>query len=107
MESGKGILKVNLKDLYISDKESKELNLPKGKYIKIQVKDNGSGMDEEILDHIFDYYFTTKEVGKGTGLGLPVVRDIVKNHKGEIIVKSQIDIGTTIDIYLPTIEEIS
>ena len=106
MESGKGILKVNLNDLYISDKESKELNLPKGKYVKIQVKDNGSGMDEEILDHIFDYYFTTKEVGKGTGLGLPVVRDIVKNHKGEIIVKSQIDIGTTIDIYLPTIEEI-
>lgn len=106
MESGKGILKVNLKDLYISDKESKELNLPKGKYVKVQVKDNGSGMDEEILDHIFDYYFTTKEVGKGTGLGLPVVRDIVKNHKGEIIVKSQIDIGTTIDIYLPTIEEI-
>lgn len=106
MESGKGILKVNLKDLYISDKESKELNLPKGKYVKIQVKDNGSGMDEETLDHIFDYYFTTKEVGKGTGLGLPVVRDIVKNHKGEIIVKSQIDIGTTIDIYLPTIEEI-
>lgn len=106
MENGKGILKVNLNDLYISDKESKELNLSKGKYVKIQVKDNGSGMDEEILDHIFDYYFTTKEVGKGTGLGLPVVRDIVKNHKGEIIVKSQIDIGTTIDIYLPTIEEI-
>jgi signal transduction histidine kinase len=106
MESGKGILKVNLRDLYISDKESKELNLPKGKYVKIQVRDNGSGMDEERLDHIFDYYFTTKEVGKGTGLGLPVVRDIVKNHKGEIIVKSQIDIGTTIDIYLPTIEEI-
>lgn len=105
MKSKDGVLEVNTEDVYISHKEWEKLNLQNGNYVKIQVKDNGAGMNEETLEQIFDYYFTTKETGKGTGLGLPVVRSIVEKHKGRIFVRSQVDVGTSVDIYLPAIEE--
>jgi len=72
-----------------------------GKYIAIEVEDQGLGMKKEILDKIFDPYFTTKE--QGTGLGLAVVHSIVRKHKGFIEVESKINQGTTFKIYLPGI----
>lgn len=105
MKKSGGILELNVENVYIYDDECIELNLQKGKYVKIQVKDTGMGMNEETLNQIFDPFFTTKEIGEGTGLGLSVVQGIVKNHKGCIIVKSKIDVGTTFDIYLPSVEE--
>jgi signal transduction histidine kinase len=105
MKKSGGVLELNVESVYIYDDECSELNLQKGKYVKIQVKDTGMGMNEETLHQIFDPFFTTKEIGEGTGLGLSVVQGIVKNHKGCITVKSKIDIGTTFDIYLPSVEE--
>jgi two-component system, cell cycle sensor histidine kinase and response regulator CckA len=105
MKNNGGVLELNVENVYIADEESVEVNLSKGKYVKTQVKDTGIGMNQETLNRIFDPFFTTKEIGEGTGLGLSVVHGIVKNHNGCIIVKSEIGVGTTVDIYLPAAEE--
>ncbi len=72
-----------------------------GKYIQIIVEDNGSGMSDETVEHIFDPFFSTKGPGKGTGLGLSVVYGIVKQHEGWIDVESEIDVGTRFVVYIP------
>lgn len=69
--------------------------------IKITFEDNGSGISQEHLKHIFDPFFTTKPIGKGTGLGLHIVRAIIDEHQGRIDVSSIIDKGSKFDIYLP------
>jgi len=75
--------------------------LSSGKYILMKVTDTGTGIPEEIKDKIFNPFFTTKEQGKGTGLGLAMVYGIVKEHKGVLNVKSKTGKGTTFEIYLP------
>jgi two-component system NtrC family sensor kinase len=76
-----------------------------GQYIFISISDSGQGIAPEILTKIFDPFFTTKEVGKGTGLGLSICYDIVKQHEGEICVKSKVGKGTTFNIVLPVKQE--
>lgn len=71
------------------------------KYSHIVVEDTGHGMSREIMEHIFEPYFTTKDPEKGTGLGLASVYGIIEQHSGEIHVKSDINKGTRFDIYLP------
>lgn len=71
-------------------------------YIKIIIADNGTGMKEEVKQHIFDHLFTTKGVGKGTGLGLAIVRQIaVEKHGGSIEVNAEPGVGTEFAIVLP------
>jgi len=77
--------------------------LPEGEYVKISVKDHGHGISEEDLSRVFDPYFTTKEIGnvKGMGLGLAICYTTVKNYGGFITAESELNIGTTINVYLP------
>ena len=75
--------------------------MPNGSYAVISVADTGTGMDQEIQNHMFEPFFTTKEVGKGTGLGLAIVYGIIKNHKGFIKMESKFKQGTAFHIYLP------
>ena len=73
-------------------------------YWKIMVRDKGVGMDENIKQHLFDPFFSTKEKGMGSGLGLTMVHSIVRQHNGFIEVDSEKGVGTTICVYLPTID---
>jgi PAS domain S-box-containing protein len=72
-----------------------------GKFICLSVMDTGIGMDKEIIQHIFEPFFSTKKAGKGIGLGLSVVYGIVKQHEGWINVYSEVGQGSTFKVYLP------
>jgi CheY-like chemotaxis protein len=75
------------------------------RYACISISDTGIGMDQALIDKIFDPYFTTKEQGKGTGLGLSVVHGIIKEHGGDIRVYSEPGKGTAFHVYLPLLED--
>jgi PAS domain S-box-containing protein len=77
--------------------------LPEGRYVKLGIHDNGSGIPAEVLPNIFDPYFTTKE--EGSGLGLATAYSIVRKHDGYITVASEVDSGTTFVIYLPASQQ--
>ena len=86
---GKGILEVRLSPVDLSESDLADqsiVDLKPGPYLKLCVSDTGCGMDAKTMERIFDPYFTTKEVGKGSGLGLAVVHGIVKRHDGAVSV---------------------
>jgi PAS domain S-box-containing protein len=74
-----------------------------GEFVKIAVKDTGTGIDERTLNHLFEPFFTTKEMGKGTGLGLSVVYGIVKEHNGWITVSSTPNEGSLFEVFFPAL----
>lgn len=78
-------------------------SLEKGDYVKISITDQGHGIPKAEFDKIFDPYYSTKDMGeqKGTGLGLSICHSIIKKHGGGVSLESQIDAGTTFNIYLP------
>jgi PAS domain S-box-containing protein len=104
MEKG-GVLEVALIGVDFSELGmNSRQDLKPGPYLMLTVKDNGHGMDRQTMERIFDPYFTTKDKGVGTGLGLATTHGIVKSHGGAITVESEPGIGSTFRVYLPVIE---
>ncbi|MCP4368646.1 MAG: PAS domain S-box protein [Deltaproteobacteria bacterium] len=106
MEETGGKLSVILKEVELSAEDLKDLAMNPGPHVCLTVADTGPGMEQSIVDRIFDPYFTTKEEGKGTGLGLAVVHGIVKSHGGQINVYSQPGKGSEFQICLPMIKKV-
>ena len=77
------------------------------KFIEVEIADTGCGIPEENVRKIFDPFFTTKETGKGTGLGLAIVYGMVKKHRGNINVKSEVGKGTTLIVRLPVKQNVA
>lgn len=105
MEERGGDLKVSLLQVQVDPEEARTCaDLLPGPYFKLIVRDTGHGMNPEVKARIFEPYFTTKGLGRGTGLGLAVVYGIVKSYKGAIKVDSEPEKGSTFVVYLPRVE---
>lgn len=106
MEDDGGTIHISLNDVEINKPTSNKLKLRPGSYIKIEITDTGTGIPKDVVGSIFDPYFTTKDVGEGTGMGLAVVHGIVESYKGKIFVNTTLGQGSTFIIYLPITDEI-
>lgn len=104
METLGGVLEVSLSRVIV-DEHSMLADAEAGTYVKLCVKDTGAGIDQDVIDRIFDPYFTTKETGKGSGMGLTVVHGIVKSLDGVITVASSSGSGSEFNVYLPIVDE--
>jgi len=103
MEPGGGTLTICLKMADAHDLKRPELKaFSATEAVRLTIEDTGTGIDPAIQDRIFDPYFTTKEVGKGSGMGLAIVHGIVHNHGGVISVKSEMGCGAVFTVLLPT-----
>ncbi len=76
---------------------------PPGEYVRVAVRDTGTGMEPEVIERVFEPFFTTKEPGRGSGLGLTMVYGIVSNHGGFVQVESRVGRGSQFTIHLPAI----
>ncbi len=106
MKDKGGTLDVILSDVYFSSYDiGRPTDLAPGAYVRLTVSDTGHGMSADVVERIFEPYFTTKG-GEGSGLGLAVVHGIVKSHEGTITVYSEPGQGTTFKVYLPKLESV-
>ncbi len=95
-----GTITISTENYHCSiDDPSRPFDLPAGQYVRLNVSDNGCGMTKEVLQQVFEPFFSTKGVGKGTGLGLSTVYGIVKQNKGTIHVYSEPEVGSTFSIF--------
>jgi len=101
MKKAGGILEITLNELGVDRENMLYPSLAEGSYLRLTVSDTGHGIEQAVLDRIFEPYFTTKEKGEGTGLGLSVADGIIRNHGGAITVFSETGKGSVFHIYLP------
>jgi PAS domain S-box-containing protein len=103
MEKEGGILTVSLEKIEFEKGNGRgDPDLAEGRYVRLRVSDTGMGIAPEHIDAVLDPYFTTKEPGKGTGMGLALVHGIVEGYGGKITVESTLGKGSTFSIYLPS-----
>jgi PAS domain S-box-containing protein len=107
MSENGGVLTVTLAKAEMDEKmAASSPDLHPGLYVLLTISDTGHGMAPNVLERIFDPYFTTKKIGEGTGLGLAVVHGIVKSHRGTIKVSSEPGKGTTFQVYFPSVDSL-
>ena len=100
-----GLLEVSLVSVIFDSQESvPHPDLKPGKYQKLTVSDTGCGMERSVLDRVFEPFYTTKEPGEGTGMGLAVVHGIIKAHDGAVIVQSEPEKGARFELFFPSLD---
>ncbi len=105
MRDDGGVLTIKLTDVTLTAENMVDIpELTPGRYLELRISDTGHGIPEEILDRIFNPFFTTKKTGEGTGMGLSVALGIVSSYKGAITVTSEPGKGSTFIVYLPVVE---
>lgn len=104
VEETGGEISIGLKETHLSINDSTGTHRKPGRYVVMSIADSGNGIDPELINKIFEPYFTTKVQGKGTGLGLSVVHGIVEDHGGFIDVESKMGHGSTFHVHLPILE---
>ena len=105
MHEKDGVLEISLSNIdWDQNAAARPAELKPGPYLKLSVRDTGDGINPDAQDQIFEPYFTTKEKGEGTGLGLAVVQGIIKSHNGAVAVESEVGQGSTFHVYLPIIQ---
>ncbi len=105
MKEKPGILEVKLECITMDTSQSdRHDDLKSGDYARLTVRDTGDGIGPDIIDRVFDPYFTTKEVDEGLGMGLAVVYGIVKKHEGAIYIESETGKGSIVNVLFPLIE---
>ena len=103
MQEG-GVLQIKTENVIVEEKTERHgMELNPGCFVLLRVSDTGQGMNQETLAHIFEPFYSTKDSGQGTGLGLAVVYGIVANHGGHICCESEFGRGTTFNIYFPAL----
>lgn len=107
MEPDGGTLRISIHDIELKENHAMNgLDAAVDKYIEIKIADDGHGIDPALLDYIFDPYFTTKQMGDGSGMGLAVVHSIVESCHGRISVESKPGQGSTFIILLPVTQDL-
>jgi signal transduction histidine kinase len=102
LSSAGGHIRVSLRRETVAvDKASRHPHLQASDYVVLEIADTGQGMDAETIERVYEPFFTTQDVGEGTGLGLSVVHGIVRRHGGEILLASEVGRGTEFRVYLP------
>lgn len=105
MEKSGGIIDIQITRICLDKNRGGPFpDLPSGDYVLIEVRDTGPGISGEHLDRIFDPYFTTRDIGKGSGMGLAVVHGIVTQHKGAVTATSRPGNGAVFQVFLPVVE---
>ena len=106
MENQKGVLTVLLRDMELTRHDLlADRHLRPGTYVELSVSDTGHGIEDAHLRRIFEPYFTTRGLGRGTGLGLALVHGIVRDHGGLIKVETEVGKGSTFRVYFPAVHE--
>ena len=106
MEETGGKLAISLQQVSLSNKDLEhETGVKCGSFVQLSIADSGTGIAPTVKDKIFDPYFTTKGIGKGTGMGLAMVHGIVKSYGGFISLESELDQGTVFHVFLPVAEQ--
>ena len=100
MEPG-GNMDIVISNVVLEDKFVKPYDVKPGEYVCVSVEDDGTGMDKATKQRVFEPFFTTREVGHGSGLGLASAFGIINNHDGIINLDSEIGKGSTFYIYVP------
>ncbi|MBN2526067.1 MAG: response regulator [Deltaproteobacteria bacterium] len=106
MDQGQRRIRFSTKTVEINDiyRASNSIDLRDGVYSVVEVEDNGKGMSPDVLARALEPFYTTKEAGKGTGMGLSVVYGTIRHHKGDMVISSTLGQGTTVHLYLPLTE---
>jgi len=105
MEQGGGMIYIKTKNMVVDEDCTDIPGVKSGKFVCLTFEDSGAGMEAEVVERLFEPFFSTKDSGKGIGLGLAVVNNIVKEHKGAITVSSEPERGSIFKVYLPATTE--